>query len=137
MAHALGHPDAPDAPPDINALAALNGSDKVQVLLVSHHDDWDVNILTEGTLEVSGLEPGRAYCVQRHVIDATHSNAHTAWLQMGEPQSPTMEQLATLQRAAMLARVEETMATVDRAGCLTLALSLREHSVNLLELYPM
>lgn len=40
--------------------------------------------------------------VEHFRIDATHSNAYTAWQQMGSPQQPTSEQYAQLRAAGGL-----------------------------------
>ncbi|MBI2940422.1 MAG: beta-xylosidase [Chloroflexi bacterium] len=122
-------------PPDVSGIAAINGVDEVQVFLASHHDDWDVHTPTETHLEVSGLADGRAYRVRRYLIDRVHSNAHTAWVEMGEPQSPSPEQSEALKRSGRVEMVEETIvAAAD--GRAAVSVSLAAHGVCLLELVP-
>jgi xylan 1,4-beta-xylosidase len=128
--------DPPTMPPDISGIAALNGTGEVQIFLVSHHDDWDVQAATAVQVELAGLAPGRVYRTRRYQIDGEHSNAHTAWVRMGRPQQPTAEQRAVLERAGMLALVEERACTALPDGRLQLNLLLPAHAVCLLELVP-
>jgi xylan 1,4-beta-xylosidase len=41
--------------------------------------------------------------VHQYLIDQTHSNAWTAWKEMGSPQTPTAAQVAELEAAGRLA----------------------------------
>jgi xylan 1,4-beta-xylosidase len=127
--------DAVTTPPDVSGMAAINGSGEVQVFLCSHHDDWDVHTRTKVEVEVTGLEPERSYRLQRAVIDGVHSNAHTAWVTMGEPQNPSPEQLCALKRAAMPQTVEETTLPATNGRC-TFVVPMAAHSVCLAKLRP-
>jgi xylan 1,4-beta-xylosidase len=93
--------------PDVVAIAAIDGAAAVQVLLSSHHDDWDVTTSTNVALEIRGLPDGN-YRLRRSLIDATHSNAHTIWQAMGAPQQPTDEQRQRLREAGGLEAVAES-----------------------------
>jgi xylan 1,4-beta-xylosidase len=67
-------------------------------------------------------------------IDAEHSNAHTAWLRMGSPQTPTAAQRAELVQAGEL----QAMATPAHAAVVesrgTITFSLPRQAVSLLVL---
>jgi len=130
------HPggDTADAPPDVCGIAAVDGTGRIQVLLCSHHDDWDVTTHTAVETALSGIPAGARYAVSATVVDATHSNAHTAWVEMGRPQSPDAGQLAALLNAARLETesLGEWSAT-DRP----LSLEMAAHSVCLLEYTPL
>jgi xylan 1,4-beta-xylosidase len=134
-------PDEATTPPDISGLAAIDGQDGVQILLASHHDDWDIQEPTHVHLLVDGLNNGRSpagarYRLRRTLIDDTHSNAHTAWTAMDEPQAPTPEQIAALRRAAAPQVVEEhEIATED--GRLAFQVELPSHCVCLIECEPL
>ena len=69
-----------------------------------YHDDDLAGPAAEVSLELSNL-PGdvRSLAVENFLIDASHSNAYTAWLKMGSPQAPSAEQYAELERAGQLA----------------------------------
>ncbi|HEY8745756.1 MAG TPA: beta-xylosidase, partial [Chloroflexota bacterium] len=64
--------DSAATPPNISGIAAIDGNDAIQVLLCSHHDDWDVTTTTTVALEILGLPDGN-YRVRQSLIDATHS----------------------------------------------------------------
>ena len=127
--------DAPDTPPDISGIAAIDGVGTIQVLLCSHHDDWDVQRPTQIKLVLSGPTPGRTYTVTCRTIDATKANAHTAWVQMGRPRPPDESQLHKLHAAAQL-EPERLANVVSVKGKVELAMTLATHSVCLLEFVP-
>jgi xylan 1,4-beta-xylosidase len=126
-------PDTSDMSPRVTGLAASDGVGSVQVLLTSHHDDWDIHTSTEIELDITGLETGRCYRVERYLIDAEHSNAHTTWLGMGQPGNPSADQLRALYRAGELHRVQESILSCH-GGHLRATLTLLAHSVCLYRL---
>lgn len=133
---AVGAPDGPETPSDISGLAARDERGGVQILLVSHHDDWDVERETEVRLRVTGLEPGRKYELRRSQVDRVQANAHTAWQEMGRPQQPTPEQRAALQGASRL--VTERVGTFQSDGDVwEMNLTLPSHAVWLLQVAPL
>jgi xylan 1,4-beta-xylosidase len=123
--------DSADTPPDVSGIAAIDGNNAVQVLLCSHHDDWDVTTATTVAMEIAGLPDGN-YRVRQSLIDATHSNAHSVWQAMGAPQQPTDEQLLRLQQAGGLETVAESAVSASD-GRLVLELTLAAQSVCLVE----
>lgn len=127
--------DSAQTPPDISGIAATNSSGEVQIFLVSHHDDWDVLTSTQVRVEVTGLELDQRYRLERTVIDGAHSNAHAAWVNMGEPQNPSDQQIGMLKRAAMPETVKETSLPVTGDRCEFTA-TVAAHSVSLLRLTP-
>jgi xylan 1,4-beta-xylosidase len=132
---AQGGAHDPSAPPYISGLAAIDQRNRIQVLLSSHHDDWDVKTPTQVTLHLSGWPSGNTCAVCRHSIDAVRGNAHSAWVQMGRPQQPTDAQVSALQAAAALEA--ESLSDVEtRDGRCTFSLMLPAHSVCLLTLDP-
>lgn len=135
-ATALQGPDGPDDPPDVAALAAINGRDELQVLLVSHHDDWDVHTPSLMHVSIKGLAEGATYRIERMGVDKTRGNAHTVWQEMGEPQQPTVAQLAHLRRSGMPTR-EDLGVLAVQGGELRLNVELPDHSVHLLRLRPL
>ena len=73
--------------------------------------------------------------MHEHAVYGVHSNSYSAWIEMGEPQNPSEEQLRILKRASMLKMVEET--TVDNTdGKCAFTIPLAAHSVCLVELIP-
>ena len=130
------HPggDAADTPPDISGLAAADGMGRVQVLLCSHHDDWDMTTESEVQAALTGAAQGARYAVTACIVDREHGNAHTAWAEMGRPQPPNAEQMAALMRAA---RLDTQPLGVWAAEDGPLTVTLAAHSVCLLEFTPL
>ena len=126
--------DSADTPPDVSGLAAIDGNGAIQVLLASHHDDWDVTTATTVALQISGLPNGN-YRMRQSLIDATHSNAHSAWQAMGEPQGPTTEQVRRLQQEGGLETVAQSVVGASD-GRLELGVTLAAQSVCLIEIEP-
>jgi xylan 1,4-beta-xylosidase len=128
--------DAPHTPPDISGIAAMNERDQVQVLLVSHHDDWDVDRPTQVKVHLSGMDAGEVYAVYREMIDSISGNAHSAWVRMGKPQPPGRAQIAELEQAARLRAERAGEVTVTGGRC-EISLVLPTHSVCLLRFEPL
>jgi xylan 1,4-beta-xylosidase len=128
--------DDADTPPDLSGIAALNQAGEIQVLLCSHHDDWEVHVPTTANLHLDGLPPGQTYAVRCTTIDEVHANAHTAWVQIGRPQPPDEAHLVQLHQASRLQ--PKTLPKVTATGGKAeLTLPLNAHSITLLELVPM
>ena len=72
-----------------------------------HDEDGDapaapIDLAITGLLEAMHIAPMHLALVEHFRIDARHSNAFTAWKQMGSPQSPSPEQYDQLQSAGQL-----------------------------------
>ena len=69
----------------------------------NYHEDDVPAPPSEVTVTISGVPSGvRRVLLEHFRIDGEHSNAFTAWQQMGSPQNPTPEQYAHLQAAGAL-----------------------------------
>ena len=88
--------------PDIGVIATRK-EHEAEVLIWNYHDDDLPAAATPIDLVIGGLpiKTNRAL-VEHFRIDSGHSNAFTAWKEMGSPQSPTGEQYQQLQRAGQL-----------------------------------
>jgi len=88
--------------PDINAIAARE-KQEVEVLIWNYHDD-DVSAPAASIdLDIDGLPAtARLARLEHFRIDEHHSNAFSAWKEMGSPQSPSPEQYDRFQRAGQL-----------------------------------
>lgn len=127
--------DAPDVPPDVSGLAAMDAQGAIQIFLVGHHDDWDIETSTPVHIQIAGLEPGATYSVYQSLVDATHGNAHTTWVEMGKPPFPNADQFRVLREAARPKRAHLTDVQVEAGRVLT-SLMLPAHGVCLLTLIP-
>ncbi len=72
--------------------------------------------------------------VRHYRIDREHSNAYTAWKQMGSPQSPTPEQYARLEAAGQLQLLESPRWMSSAAGKVELSFALPRQAVSLVQL---
>jgi len=88
--------------PDIAAIATRRDHE-VAVLIWNYHDDDLPAPDAAIELSVDGLAGNIDRVMLEHFrIDSTHSNAYTAWQQMGSPQSPSATEYQQLQTAAQL-----------------------------------
>jgi xylan 1,4-beta-xylosidase len=88
--------------PDIRAIATRRGQ-QLEVMIWNYHDE-DVDVpASQIDLVVKGLPESANRALLEHFrLDRHHSNAFTAWNEMGSPQSPSAQQYDQLQRAAQL-----------------------------------
>src|SRR5215469_2303142 len=87
---------------EIKALAAR--SERELSVMVWNFRSEDVAADPQAvTLHIDGLPPTAIRTLLSHYrIDQTHSNAYTAWHEMGSPQEPTAEQYSALRAAGQL-----------------------------------
>jgi xylan 1,4-beta-xylosidase len=113
-------------------IASRNSADgSLAVLVWRHADDQylEDGELTTVELEVTGLDAGE-WTVEHWRIDRNHSNSHTIWQDLGAPQDPTPEQLATIRDRQGLERfAEDAKVTVDGPWTTQLELPLPSLSV--------
>jgi len=88
--------------PDIGAIATRKNHE-IEIMVWNYHDQ-DVDARAAPiNLAITGLPESTPVMLVEHFrIDAHHSNAFTAWKQMGSPQSPSPEQYDQLQSAGQL-----------------------------------
>jgi xylan 1,4-beta-xylosidase len=118
---------------EVDGLAA---SDEGRITLVLWHHTDDQYAAAEPvtvTVELRGLpfDPTRAR-VRHWRIDDTHSNAYTAWREMGRPQDPTPEQIAALKARQGLEESEPLHLTPAGDGA-HVSVHLPLHALCLLE----
>ncbi len=88
--------------PDIKAIATKKNQE-IEILIWNYHDvDLPVDP-AKIELSVSGLPANVSQALFEHFrIDSEHSNAFTAWKEMGAPQSPSPRQYEQLEGAGQL-----------------------------------
>ncbi len=117
--------------PDVSGIATRDAH-SVDVILWNYQDE-DLPAPAAGIrLEIAGL-PARRVKVTEYRMDRDHSNAYTAWLQMGSPQQPTAAQVRTLEQASKLAVLRTSSAKAD-AGTITTQVLLPRQGVSLIHL---
>jgi xylan 1,4-beta-xylosidase len=120
--------------PDVDALAVR--SDRgISVLTWNYHDDDVPAEEANVRLEITGVPSTATRVLVRHYrIDESHSNAWTAWKDMGSPQHPTPEQHVRLEAAGQ-SQLADSPRWVDvRGGATKLEFSLPRQGVSLIEL---
>ncbi|MBZ5620809.1 MAG: beta-xylosidase [Acidobacteriia bacterium] len=117
--------------PDIDGLAT-RASGEMAVLVWNYHDDELPAGPAPIHLALSGIPnaAGRVR-VEHFRIDDGHSNAYTAWKQMGSPAQPSPEQYARLESAGQLQLLQSPEWRSPKDGRLELAFPLPRHAVSL------
>jgi len=120
--------------PDVAALACMDNG-RLSVMLWHYHDDDLPGPDAEITLEITGLQSANGTLQARQFrIDATHSNAFTAWKQMGSPFAPNDKQYAQLVAAGQLAEAGAPQPVSVTGGRASVKITLPRQAVALLVL---
>jgi xylan 1,4-beta-xylosidase len=118
--------------PDVGALASLDGH-RLCVLLWHYHDDDVAGPPANVSLELANLPNGSTARVSEVRVDDSHSNAFTAWKQLGSPPAPNDEQYEQLRQAGRLATMPRPSDSIAvEAGSARLAVLLPRKAVSLL-----
>lgn len=120
--------------PDINAIAARKNRE-IAILVWNYHDDDLSAPAAPIDLTVEGLPQTASNGLSEHFrVDANHSNAFTAWKEMGSPQPPSAAQYQQLQDAGQLQLLSSpTWIPIER-GTLHLQFALPRQSLSLLRI---
>jgi xylan 1,4-beta-xylosidase len=120
--------------PDVDALATR--TDREAAFMVwNYHDDDLPAPPADVQITVGGVPQGVTKILLEHYrIDETHSNAYTAWKNMGSPQSPTAEQYASLKAAGQLQLLSSPVWLDVDDGKVTIETSLPRQAISLLRL---
>lgn len=124
-------------PPEIDGIASMSGTSSVEVLLWSHHDDWDVQGETQVLLEIENLPFDTDKVRVKHFrIDREHSNAYTEWKRQGSPQEPTETQLRVIKSREGLELYESPHDVTLFGGRFRKEIVLPVHGLSLLVITP-
>jgi len=119
--------------PDVNALATRDGR-SAAVMVWNYHDDDVAGPDVPVHLTIEHLPAAAKNARLDHYrIDQTHSNAYTAWQEMGKPQQPTEDQLKKLEAAGQLERVTPVPHGQNN-GTVTLDFALPRQAVSLVKI---
>ena len=91
---------------------AVKSMSQLMVMVWNYHDDDVEGPAAAVDLAVAGLGSKRLL-VEHFRIDATHSNAFTAWKAMGSPQTPSVAQYLALEAAGQLQLVDSPRWTTE------------------------
>jgi xylan 1,4-beta-xylosidase len=117
---------------DVNAFAAADAK-SVSVLLWNYHDEDVLDTGSPVALTISGLSAKKAL-LTHYRIDAMHSNSYEVWKKMGSPQSPTFEQIQTLEKAGKLELLEKPKTIKITNGQATVSMQLPRQAVSFIKL---
>jgi xylan 1,4-beta-xylosidase len=119
---------------DIDAIATKS-THEAAVMLWNYSDDDLPAPSAPVTVTIDGI-PATVHRVrlEHFRIDDTHSNAYTAWLALGSPQSPTPEQYAQLRAAGQLQSLTSPQWLDVTAGSVTLPIDLPRQATSLFHL---
>ena len=116
---------------DIDALAT-RAAGEMAVLVWNYHDDELPAAAAPVRLTLAGIPSAAGRVRVEHFrIDDQHSNAYTAWKQMGSPAQPSTEQYAQLEAAGQLQLLTSPEWRPAKDGKVELAFQLPRHAVSL------
>jgi len=117
---------------DVNAFAAADAK-SVSVLLWNYHDEDVQDAGSPVSLTIKGLKSGKAQ-LTHYRIDALHSNSYEVWKKMGSPQSPTFEQIQTLEKSGKLEMLDKPKTIKINAGQTTITMQLPRQAVSFIQI---
>jgi xylan 1,4-beta-xylosidase len=118
--------------PDIDAFAT-GGAGETAVLLWNYHDVNKSTPTASVVVTIRGVPAGvQRVLLQHYRIDETHSNAYSAWQNMGSPQSPTAAQYSQLQAAGKLQLLGSPVWLDVKDGQVTIPTDLPHLGISLL-----
>jgi xylan 1,4-beta-xylosidase len=119
--------------PEVDAIATSSDRE-VSVLLWNYGDDDVQGPDAAVKLAVDGLLAEHRVLARHYRIDAHHSNAFTAWKEMGSPQNPSPEEYARLESAGKLEELTSPSWLGLDSGTEAIEFSLPRHAVSLIQL---
>ena len=120
--------------PDVDALATKSVREAA-VMVWNYHDDDLPAPAADVQVAITGIPAGvKKVLLEHYRIDESHSNAYTAWKNMGSPQSPTPEQYAQLKAAGQLQLLTSPVWLDVDNGKVTVETTLPRQAVSLLRL---
>ena len=109
--------------------------ESLSILVWNYHDDETPGPAAGVRLNLAALPLDISRVLVEHYrIDETHSNAYTAWKQMGSPQNPTPEQYAELEAAGQLQLLDSPRWVTVAQGASSLEFTLPRHAVSLVRI---
>jgi xylan 1,4-beta-xylosidase len=120
--------------PDINAIATRKDHE-IEILIWNYHDaDLSVEA-AKIELAVEGLPANVSRALLEHFrIDVDHSNAFTAWKEMGSTQSPSDRQYEQLESAGQLQLLESPSFLAIESGAAHLRFTLPRQGLSLIRI---
>ncbi|MBC7829575.1 MAG: beta-xylosidase [Chitinophagaceae bacterium] len=118
--------------PEIGALAAKDKKNAA-IMIWNYHDEDKQSPGESIQIDISNI-PANNFRLTEFRIDSEHSNSYEAWKKMGSPQSPTLDQIAQLEKAGQLKTMGKTGKMKVKSGKAVITISLPRQGVSLLKL---
>jgi len=120
--------------PDISGMASVSGDGSIQVLVYSHHDDWDIEKEYDVELDICNISTMENASIRHYRIDKEHSNAYTEWKRQGSPKYPSKEQYEAIKGKDGLELFEpdKNIRVID--GKIKVEFKMPTHAVSLIEI---
>lgn len=117
---------------DVNALAS-KGTRSATVMVWNYHDDNVLGAISPVVLTLAAI-PATSVRLTHYRIDQAHSNAYEVWKKMGSPQQPSSSQIAKLEKAGRLEKLEKPTQVAVKGGRLVIPFNLPRQGVSLLKI---
>jgi xylan 1,4-beta-xylosidase len=122
------------AQPDISAIATRKDRE-LDILIWNYHDDNVPFPSAAIDLVIIGLPAGEKRGLLEHFrVDSDHSNAFSAWKEMGSPQPPSESQRLNLERAGQLQLLDSPAWVEIQHGSIALHFLLPRQGLSLVHL---
>jgi xylan 1,4-beta-xylosidase len=122
--------------PDVDALATIEG-DQVRILVWHYHDDLvpaePVRVTVDVTVPATF---GRRAALTHLRVDEEHGDAFEVWQALGEPASPSQQELALLREAMGSLELEPARTVEVEDGSVSLSFDLPRFGISLITLSP-
>jgi xylan 1,4-beta-xylosidase len=119
--------------PVIDALATRS-EHNVAVMVWSYQDDDVSGPAAPVNLNIAGIpSDAKRVLIHHYRIDSAHSNAYTAWKQMGSPEHPGSEDYAKLEAAGQLEMLDSPRWIESKEGAANLKFALPLQGISLVQ----
>ena len=117
---------------DVGGLAAKD-KNTCTVMLWNYHDDDTTGEPEKVAVQVKNITAKNVTLTQ-YRIDDSHSNSYEVWKKMGSPKQPSAAQIATLEKAGLLAQMTKPVKASVKNGMLSYSLAMPRQAVALLKI---
>jgi xylan 1,4-beta-xylosidase len=112
---------------------ATKQNNSAAIMIWNYHDADVKGDTTNVSVSINNIPAGSIKLTQYRIDDA-HSNACEVWKQMGSPQQPTKDQIATLEEAGQLQQLNPTQTLNIQDHSTQINIALPRQAVTLLKL---
>lgn len=118
---------------DVGTYAVEGKNGETQIVIYSHHDDRDIDEMTEVTVKINGYADKKDLKVTHYRIDKEHSNAYAEWLRQGKPLYPQGKQYEAIKAKDGLEELCPTFTLDSNNNIVEISFSMPTHGVSFLQ----